>query len=183
MKMMRMSNVRIGHINLARTLNGTGEHFISLVEGLQQRDVRQYVLVRNRALAKRLQAVGDVEVGPTVKSAVSAYCLMPRCDLVHIHDTQSAQAGLLLTLTRSIPFVMTQGETLPGTGPIVRAVYKRAARIICRDASDAALLRHCEPSLNIAIVPDVVHAGSASRLLRVYQNSQRIPTAGSNGIQ
>lgn len=181
--MMRMNNVHIGHINLARSFNGTGEHFISLVEGLQQQGVRQYVLVRNRTLARRLHAVEDVEVGPIVKSAVTAFCLMPRCDLVHIHDTPSAQAGLLLTLTRSIPYVMTQGDTLPGTGPIVQAIYKRAAKIICRDASDAALLRHCEPSLNIEIIPDIVREGSASDHLRVYQNSQRMPTAGSSGIQ
>ena len=175
--------MRIGHINLASSFNGTGEHFVSLVEGLQQQGIRQYVLVRNKSLARRLHAVDDVEVGPIVKSAVSAYCLMPRCDLVHIHDSSSAQAGLLLTLTRSIPYVMTQGDTLPGTGPVVQAIYRRAVKVICRDASDAALLRHCEPSLDIEIIPDLARRGSANNHLRVYQNSQRTPTAGSNGIQ
>lgn len=183
MKMTRMNRVLVGHINLARSFNGTGEHFVSLVEGLQLHGVDQHILVRNHTLAKRLEIVGGVTVGPIVRSAVTAYCLMPNCDLVHIHDPTSAQAGLLLTLTRSIPFVMTQGDALPGKGPIVQAVYRRAARIICRDASDAALLRHCEPSLNISIIPDVAHEGSASDHLRVYQNSQSTPNAGSSGIQ
>ena len=180
---MRMSDVLIGHINLAASSNGTGEHFVSLVEGLQKEGVDQHVLVHNQVLARRLAVIDGVTVGPIVKSAVTAFCLMPKCDLVHIHDAASAQAGLLLTLTRSIPYVITQGETLPGKGPIVQAIYKRAARIICRDASDAALLRHCEPSLNITIIPDLAREGSACNHLRVYQNSQRMPTAGSSGIQ
>ena len=178
-----MSNVLVGHINLARSPGETNKYFVGLVEGLIDEGIAQHVLVRDRTLAERLDAPDGVTVGPIVSSAVSAFCLMPNCDLVHIHDVPSAQAGLLLTLTRSIPFVMTQGDTLPGNGPIVQAIYKRAARIICRDASDAALLQHCEPSLNITIIPDVFHSGSACEHLRVYQNSQRMPMAGSNGIQ
>jgi len=46
--------VRIGHINLATSFNGTGEHFVSLVEALEQVGVKQHVLVRNTALARRV---------------------------------------------------------------------------------------------------------------------------------
>ena len=174
----------IGHINLAKSINGTGEHFVSLVESLQQEGVRQHVIVRNPTLARRLDAIEHVVVGPVARSAVTAYCLMPNLDLVHIHDADAAQAGLLLALTRSIPFVLTHRGSLPGSwNPLTQAVYRRAKSVICLDESDVALLHHYDPSLDVRIVPDVSRHGSASEHLRVYQNSQRMPMAGSNGIQ
>lgn len=176
--------MRVGHINLATSFNGTGEHFVSLVEALEQAGVEQHVLVRNTALAKRLDAIEGVNVGPVVRSAVTACCLMPSCDLVHMHDPAAAQAGLLLTLTRSIPFVLTHRSSgVIGKNPLTQAIYKRASGIICLDESDIALLRHYEPTLRLHIVPDLLRSDSANDHLRVYQNSQRMPMAGSNGIQ
>lgn len=98
----------IGHINLSETFDGAGEHFVHLIESLQQHNTQQYILVRNTELAKRLDIVEGVTVGPAVRSLVSAYCLMPDVDVVHIHDTTSWPAGLLLTLTRSTPFTLTR---------------------------------------------------------------------------
>jgi len=176
--------VQIGHINLAKSFNGTGEHFVSLVESLQHEGIDQHVIVRNMTLAKRLSAVEEVVVGPVVRSAISAYCLMPRLDLVHIHDSNAAQAGLLLTLTRSIPFVLThRGSPPTKLNPLALAVYHRATSIICNDESDLAVLHHLDPLLRVHVVPDIEHSGSAQQHLRVYQNSQSIPTAGSSGIQ
>lgn len=177
-------SVQIGHINLAKSFNGTGEHFVSLVESLQNEGVDQHVLVRNVTLAKRLDAVDNVVVGPVVRSPISAYCLMPHLDLVHIHDGNAAQAGLLLTLTRSIPFVLThRGDTPSNFNPLMQAVYRRATSIICNDESDLALLHHFDPLLRVHVVPDLDRSGSAHQHLQVYQNSQSIPTAGSSGIQ
>ena len=181
--MMQMSNVRIGHINLSVSFNGTGEHFVTLIEALQQHGEDQHVVVRNVTLAKRLDAIDNVTVGPVVHTPLVACCLMPHCDLVHIHDPNGAQAGLLLTLTRSIPYVLTHRESAPGRNPVTRAIYKRAAHVICLDGSDAAILRHYNPGLRIAVVPDISRPGSADGHLRVYQNSQSTPTAGSSGIQ
>ncbi|MDH3616418.1 MAG: glycosyltransferase [Gammaproteobacteria bacterium] len=130
--------MHIGHINLAKSFNGAGEHFVSLVEALQSRDVQQYVLVRNVALAKRLDLLDDVTVGPAVRSAVMAYCLMPHLDLVHVHNPSEGQSGLLLTLTRSIPFVLTHRDVPPGKNPLTQAVYRRAAGIIYQGDADAA---------------------------------------------
>jgi len=176
--------VRVGHINLAKLFNGTGEHFISLVEGLQQEGVAQYVLVRNVTLAKRLNAVDDVEVGPVVNSPVVACCLLPNLDLVHSHDMAAAQAGLLLTLTRSIPFVLSyNGNDAISKNPVTQAIYRRASTIICQDDSEASILRHYDPSLHIDIVPRLEIEDRADPYLRVYQNSQRTPIAGSKGIQ
>ena len=115
--------MQIGHINLAKSFNGTGEHFVSLVESLQDEGVEQHVLVRNTTLARRLGAVEKVVVGPVVSSPISAYCLMPRLDLVHIHDSNAGQAGLLLALTRSIPFVLTHRGSVPSNhNPLTQAV-------------------------------------------------------------
>ncbi|MBT8102357.1 MAG: glycosyltransferase [Gammaproteobacteria bacterium] len=133
-----MSNMHIGHINIAKSFNGAGDYFVKLIESLQELGVRQHVLVKNVALAKRLDLIDDVTVGPIVRSAVMAYALMPSLDVVHIHDPADGQSGLLLTLTRSIPFVLTHRDDLPGRNPLTQAVYKRAAGIIYQGDSDAA---------------------------------------------
>lgn len=175
--------MHLGHINLARTFNGSGEHLVSLVESLQKAGVEQYVLVRNEALAKRIAAVADVAVGPLVRSSVTAYCTMPRRDLVHIHDMAGGQAGLLLTLTRSIPYVLNHSPDALWRHPLTQAVFRRARCVVCSDDSEASIVRHYDPSLNIEIVAPMVYRQSAAEWLRVYQNSQSMPIAGSNGIQ
>ena len=124
----------IGHINLAETFNGAGEHFVRLIESLRQHSFEQYVLVRNVDLAKRLDMVDGVTVGPVTRSAITAYCLMPAVDVIHIHDTKSASAGLLSILTRGVPYVMTR-HSEPGNNmnPLTTAVQNRAAGFIDED--------------------------------------------------
>lgn len=128
----------IGHINLARSFNGAGEYFVKLIEALQELGVQQHVLVRNINLAKRLDLVENVVTGPVVRSAITASCLMPAVNIVHIHDASDGQAGLLLTLTRSIPFVLTVDDGTPGNSPLARSVYRRAAGLIYKGDADAA---------------------------------------------
>lgn len=170
----------IGHINLAPTLRDAGEHFIRLVEKLARCDVEQHLLVRDPALGRRLAAIDGVVVGSVVRSPVMAYCLMPRVDIAHAHDLAAGHAALLLTLTRSIPYVLThRGGAPTGNGPVPQSVYRRAARVLCQDDAELALLRHWLPGLSA----DVERDGSAASHLRAYQNSQRMPMAGSNGIQ
>lgn len=124
--------MRIGHINLAKSFNGTGEHFVALVEALDRQGIRQHVIVRNHALARRVALYDNVTLGPVTGSPVMAYCLMPTVDVVHVHNEKSAQSGLLLTLTRSIPFVLTQRKVRRNTkNPISRSIEERAASVIC----------------------------------------------------
>lgn len=176
--------MRVGHICLAKSFDGTHEHFASLIEALMRQGLQQYVLVRSPSLAKRYDAIEGVEVGPIVHSPVTACCLMPHLDLVHAHDRTAGQAGLLLTLTRSIPFVLTHRESATiNKDPITQAVYKRAAGIICLDDADVALLRHYDQTLHLHVVPDPGRFDSARDHLRIYQNSQRTPIAGNKGIQ
>ena len=121
----------VGHINLEKSFNHTAEKFINLVDSLQQLDLRQYVIVRNVALAGRLDGLNNVTVGPVVRSPITAYCLMPPVDVVHIHDHSGWQAGLLLFLTKSIPFVLTQREAnSDANSSLASSIYKRAAGLI-----------------------------------------------------
>lgn len=123
--------MHIGHINLSKSFNGSGEHYIHLIESLQQRAVQQYVLVRNTALAKRLDLIAGVIVGPVVRSPILACCMMPDVDIVHIHDQSSSRAGLLLRLTRPVPYVLTRrtADAL-SSGPIRKAAYRRASGFV-----------------------------------------------------
>jgi len=130
--------MQVGHISLAKSFNGAGDNFVRLVEALQEHGATQYVLVRNVALAKRLDLVDDVTVGPTVRSAVMAYCLMPHVDVVHIHDPADGQAGLLLTLTRSIPYVLTHKDAPSGMNPLSQSINKRASGFIYNHDANAA---------------------------------------------
>jgi hypothetical protein len=103
--------------------------FVGLVEGLDRLAVDQHVLVSDLAIARRLDSRPYVTVGPIVRSPVMAYCLMPAVDLVHAHDEKAGQTGLLLTLTRSIPFVLSSsaGRT---NHPLQRSIAGRAQRFI-----------------------------------------------------
>jgi hypothetical protein len=176
--------MRVGHINLAQAFNSGEARFVMLVEALQNAGVQQHVLVRDTSLARRLAAIEGVTVGPVVHSPIMAYCLLPQVDIAHAHDLASGHAGLLLTLTRSIPYVLTHRGTIAITGnPLPQAIYKRALSVLCQDESEVAVLRHWLPGLAADIVPDIERNASAAKHLRVYQNSQRKPIAGSSGIQ
>ncbi len=139
--------MKIGHICLAPAESETYEHFAALVEAIAatQIDAEQHVLVANVALARRLASCRGVSVGPVVTTAVMAYCLMPNVEIAHVHESKSGQAGLLLTLTRSIPFVITtkNGET-SDMSPVARSVRQRAVRTIkCAEtASDERSVRN-----------------------------------------
>ena len=127
----------IGHINLAKSFNGWGEHFVSLIEALDTRGFRQHAIVRSTPLAKRLDLLENVTIGPTVTSAVMAYCLMPAVDVAHIHDSADGQAGLLLTLTRSIPYVLTCRDQSHGSSPLAKSVSRRASGFVFVEDADA----------------------------------------------
>lgn len=176
--------MQVGHINLAPVFGSAETSFVLLVEALRDAGVEQYVLVRNASLARRLGAIHGVTVGPVVHSPIMAYCLLPRVDVAHAHDLASGHAGLLLTLTRSIPYVLTHRGTVTINGKsLPQAIYKRALRVLCQDDSELAVLRHWLPAVAAEVVPDVERNALATQHLRVYQNSQRTPIAGSSGIQ
>lgn len=120
--------MKIGHICLAPPASEAGEKFAALVEAIARHDVEQHVLVANVALARRLANSKRVSVGPIVRTPVMAYCLMPNVEIAHVHENQSGQAGLLLALTRSIPFIITTNSGQSGDGnSLTRSILQRAA--------------------------------------------------------
>ncbi|MDA0680343.1 MAG: glycosyltransferase [Proteobacteria bacterium] len=172
----------IGHVNLARSFNGTGEHFVALVEALDRQGVNQHVIVRNHALARRVAIYKNVTLGPVTGSPVIAYCLMPAVDVVHVHNDRSARSGLLLTLTRSIPYVLTRrGAGKLSGSPLSRSINSRAASLICcsRDAARAALTGNT--NTRVDVIADIARESGAdfellgnrvaAKHLRVYERA------------
>lgn len=103
-----------------------------LANALSNHDIEQYAVVRNSTLARRLSRLSRMSVGPLVNSPVTAYGLMPAVDLAHLHDRKSLQSGLLLTLTRSIPYIVTHRSLDPPPAhALARSMYRRAERIAC----------------------------------------------------
>ena len=152
--------VKIGHICLTQPGNDTSEHFAALVEALDRHDADQHVLVASIVLAKRLAACQNVTVGPVVRTPVMAYCLMPDVDLAHVHESRSGQAGLLLTLTRSIPFVITTaGSNDNKLNPLTRSVLHRGPDRSSLVAAKAS--RHCSATHASRLVPSA-HGGADS---------------------
>ncbi len=173
--------MRVGHINLATSMNGNGEHFIRLVEALERQKVDQHVLVANQALAGRVAVYDNVAVGPVVRSPVMAYCLMPEVDVVHAHDGSGGRAGLLMTLTRSTPYVLTRRSAKPsGKNPVTRSMIRRAASIICPtdDAAQAMLADSIAGPVDIirdisheSLESDVTDNRIAAEHLRIYRRA------------
>ncbi len=129
--------MKIGHLYLATASSDSILHFATLIESLDRLAVDQHALVASNSLARRLQSCPYVTVGPVVKSPVMAYCLMPPVDLVHIHDGKSGQVGLLLTLTRSTPFVMTESDNVVnGRSALRRSIMHRAQALVPQAISD-----------------------------------------------
>ena len=131
--------MKIGHVFLLAGDEAQADAFVSLVESLDRLAVDQHVLVSDGAIARQLDSRPYVTVGPIVRSPVMAYCLMPSVDLVHAHDPKGGQTGLLLTLTRSIPFVLSAAAGHGGQ-PLQRSISGRAQRLIDSDELGAERL-------------------------------------------
>lgn len=181
--------MNIGHINLAKSFNGIGEHFVALIEALDRQGIHQHVIVRNKSLARRVAIYDNVTLAPVTGSPVVAYCLMPVVDVVHVHNDKSAQAGLLLTLTRSIPFVLTRRVASDSPGnPILRSIDDRAAGLICCTECVASTALIGKSNTQIDVIADITREDgtdfemlgnrAAAEHLRVYRraaDTRRVP--------
>lgn len=180
--------MQIGHINLEPSMNGAGEHFIRLVEALCRQDFAQHVLVANASLAKRVAVYDGVTTGPVVRTPIMASCLMTDVSVVHAHDVAAGRAGLLMTLTRSVPYVLTSRSTeRAARNPISRSVLRRAASIICPSQEAIGALAGTELVMPPELVDDMAHEsvegnGRDNRIaaehVRIYRRavgSWRIP--------
>jgi hypothetical protein len=174
----------IGHISLDPDADNAAANFVLLVEALGNAGLQQHILVGDYGLTSQLSAIEGVTVGPVVHSPVMAYCLLPRVDVAHCHNIAAGHAGLLLTLTRSIPYVLTRrGGIASDVRPPLKSIYRRASCILCQNDAEIAMLRHWLPGLAVEVLPDLGRYEGVARYLGVYQNSQSTPIAGSNGVQ
>ena len=137
--------MKIGHICLTKEYGGSGHQLLILAKALSNHDIEQHAVVRNRTLANRLAEDADISVGPLVNLPITAYGLMPNVDLAHLHDRKSLQSGLLLTLTRSIPYVVTQRSlATPPAHALARSMYRRAGGIACvSEAVTKTMFEYC----------------------------------------
>lgn len=121
----------VGQICLG-TLSADGaDRFVGLVESMAGLAIGQHVLIGDPLVARRLESLPRVCVGPLVGTPVLAASLMPEVDVVHAHDEPGARAALLLALTRSLPFVLSGSVESPGTSdPLARAIAKRARALL-----------------------------------------------------
>ena len=141
----RGGNVKIGHISLEKEYGGSGHQLLMLAKALSNHDIEQHAVVRNPVLARRLSKHAEISVGPLVNSPITAYGLMPNVDLAHVHDKKSLKSGLLLTLTRSIPYVVTHRSLNPPPAhSLARSMYRHAESIACvSEAVSKVMLAYC----------------------------------------
>lgn len=133
--------MKVGHICLSGAADPATVRFVSVLEALDRLAFQQHAIVSAPATALRLRRHPYVRVGPVAKSPIMAYCLMPDVDVVHIHDSRGGPAGLLLTLTRSIPFVITVPASGSGQpGKLNRLVLNRAQARLPADQLEAGQL-------------------------------------------
>ncbi len=148
--------MKIGHLNLSANMTPGEEQLVILVEALAVHGVQQHAVVRNPQLAGRLAACRNVSVGPLARSPATAYCLMPRVDVAHAHDGRAVQTGLLLTLTRSVPYVLTyRNSELPAGSTVTRCFYRRAEGIVCPADAITDVLRNYFNDIPVDTVSDV----------------------------
>ncbi len=129
--------MKVGQIYLDKTSGDRAQQFQSIIESLDRLAIEQHVLVASPELARRLGGLPYVAVGPVVSTPVMAYCLMPEIDVAHAHDPRAGQVGLLLTLTRSTPYVLSAGDSQHGSrNPLHASIRERA-----RQSIDTEVLR------------------------------------------
>lgn len=125
--------MKIGQIFLEKSGGDSARQFQAVVEGLDRLAIEQHVLVASAELARSLSALPYVTVGPVVGTPVMAYCLIPEVDVAHVHDGKSGQTGLLLKLTRAVPYVITSTEAVNNKQSIWGSIWDRASATIETD--------------------------------------------------
>ena len=119
--------LKVGQIYLEKAAGDGARQFQAVVEGLDRLAIEQHVLVASAELARSLSALPYVTVGPVVGTPVMAYCLIPDVDVAHVHDGKSGQTGLLLTLTRAVPYVITSSESIRNKKSLWGSLWDRAS--------------------------------------------------------
>ena len=125
--------LKVGQIYLEKAAGDGARQFQAVVEGLDRLAIEQHVLVASAELARSLSALPYVTVGPVVGTPVMAYCLIPDVDVAHVHDGKSGQTGLLLKLTRAVPYVINSTSETENAKSLFGSIWDRAHAKISAD--------------------------------------------------
>lgn len=133
--------MELGHINLDRKGSDRDRDFLAMAENLDHLGVRQHFVVADDAAARYLQRLAFAAGVDVTASPIVANCLMSNVDLVHAHGYRAGRAGLIMTLTRGIPYLLTAVENeRTGTVPLKGSVRRRARAVLADDRVGAAEL-------------------------------------------
>ncbi len=159
------------HINTERTWRGGERQTLYLLEGLRARgDEALLVAQAGSPLAERageagipleeIRGRGDIAPGATLK--IRKLCAEHRPDLIHLHTGHAHMLGLLATLGRGVPRVVSRRVALrPGKNPLSLAKYRLGVDryIAISSAVKRALLEIGVPEAKITVVPDGIDVG------------------------
>ena len=123
----------VGHVLLRPQSDESIRRMTMLVEWVDHLAIRQHILTSDIVCARRVQSFPHATTGPIVRSPVIANCLMPKVDIVHAHDARGGQVGLLMALTRSVPFVVQRFEDQRSLRePFRDMILRRAGAVLDR---------------------------------------------------
>ncbi len=157
---IRPRKLKVAHVHLASQHDLSSQQLAILARGLSGLNVDQHAVVRCQQVAEQLSRVPYVTIGPLVSSPIVANCLLPCADICHAHDARSAQTGLLLTLTRSIPFILSyRSQTTVSDAPITKAINRRSRAIVCASIIDQQRLLQDFPESTISVIANTTGKG------------------------
>ena len=176
--------MQIGHICLATEFDDRTRQLTVLVRSLVSHSINQQSIVANHQLAVELEKTPIQHNVRVARSPISAYCAARNCDLLHLHDEFAGRTGLLATLTRGTPYVLTyRGSKAPPADALNRSIFSRAAGIVCDTAATAELVRHAHTGAAISVIEDAGHDDRSAqqmsaKYVRVYRgilDSRAVP--------
>ena len=121
----------IGHINLAKGFRGGERQTELLIRGLSAAGYSQRLVCRkDEALQQRISELHGLDIRP-VSGLTTAAGALRACALIHVHQGRSVYPAAVAGALGGIPYVITRRIAVaPGTGPLTRWAYRRAARVV-----------------------------------------------------
>ena len=144
------------HINLARVYRGGERQTEILIRGLAEHLPRQRLITRRGTpLHSRLLGTDGIEVIP-VEGRLEAFRATSGANLLHAHETRSAQVSCLRHSFSATPYVITRRvDNRPRPDPVTRYMYRRAARVAVLSRAIGDVLMDTEPRAKVVRIPSV----------------------------
>lgn len=145
--------VTVAHINLSRGFRGGERQTELLVRELAERGLAQCAVLRpGSALMERLAGVPGLER----RAAGTPWLPRPRlldAHLLHAHEARAAHLAHLTHRLTGRPYLVTRrAREDPGTGPLTRGVYRRAAAVVAISRAVASTLQAYDPAVPTRLI-------------------------------